>query len=504
MNLFGYEISKKINSGESDKTVPELKSFANPMDSEGTSYVNSVGGGAGFNTQILDLDTHSTGSEKDLIKKYRQAAAQPECDIAINDILNQAIVADSGSAVNLVLDDVDLPDKIKKSIRIEFDSILKMLDFNFSGHDIFRRWYIDGKLYYHLLVDEGNLKAGIQEVRMIDPLNIKKVKEVKRKLDRQTGVETTSVSSEYYLYSESGGSGGNVKNNALKIDPNSVVYAPSGMLDEYGKFSISYLHKSIKLVNQLRIMEDSLVIYRISRAPERRIFYIDVGNLPKGKAEEYVQGIMSKYRNKLVYDATSGEISDDRKTMSMLEDFWLPRREGGKGTEISTLPGGENLSQIDDILFFQKKLYKSLNVPAGRLEDDNAFSVGRASEITRDEVKFQKFINRLRLKFSVLFIDMLKVQCLLKGIITKDDWPSIRENIDINYSEDNYFTELKNFEIMRERMAMLQDVEDYVGKYFSKKWVKTNVLNMTDEDMETQEKEMEADGSKNDAEGDDF
>jgi len=499
MNLFGYEITKKIDAGESKKQTPELQSFANPMDSEGTSYVSAVGGGAGFNTQILDLDSHSSGSEKDLIKKYRQTAAQPECDIAINDILNQAIVSDTESPVNLVLDKVDLPDKIKTSIKNEFESVLNLLDFNFSGHDIFRRWYIDGKLYYHLLVDNDNLKGGIQEVRMVDPLNIKKVKEVKRKLDKNSGVETSSLSKEYYVYSESSDSG--LKNNALKIDPNSIVYTPSGMLDEYGKFSISYLHKSIKLVNQLRVMEDSLVIYRISRAPERRIFYIDVGNLPKGKAEEYVQGIMSKYRNKLVYDATSGEISDDRKTMSMLEDFWLPRREGGKGTEITTLPGGENLSQIDDILFFQKKLYKSLNVPVGRLEEDNAFSVGRASEITRDEVKFQKFINRLRLKFSTLFIDMLKVQCLLKGIVTKDEWPQIRENVEIDYSEDNYFTELKNFEIMRERMAMLQDVEDYVGKYFSKSWVRSNVLNMTEDDVEKLEKEMESDGSRDEEEG---
>jgi hypothetical protein len=372
-------------------------------------------------------------------------------------------------------------------IREEFQNITKLLSFNFSGHDIFRRWYIDGKLYYHLLIDPDNIKKGIQEVRLIDPLKIKKIKEVKTKTNPDTGIKTHYVAKEYFLYSDDLGS----HTTAIKIDPTSIVYVPSGNLDDNGKFAVSYLHKSVKLVNQLRIMEDALVIYRISRAPERRIFYIDIGNLPKGKAEQYVQGIMSRYRNKLVYDATSGEVKDDRKAMSMLEDFWLPRREGGRGTEISTLPGGENLSQIDDVIFFQKKLYRSLNVPVGRLDvEGSQYGVGRASEISREEVKFQKFINRLRKKFSVLFIDMLKVQCLLKNICTEAEWPEIRESISVDYIEDNFFSELKDFEILGERLNMLDQIQPHIGKYYSDKWVRSNILNMSEEDVERMEAEI--------------
>ncbi len=487
MKIFGLDISRRIKEIDDSEEEKKISSFAPPIETDG-SQVISGNSTSGYYGQTLDLDDVSVGNERDAILKYRQAASQPECDNAISDIINGAIVADnSGTPVNLDTDALDVPDNVKDLIREEFQNVCKLLSFNFNGHDIFRRWYIDGKLYYHLLIDPENIKKGIQEVRMIDPLKIKKIKEIKSKTDPDSQVKTHYVAREYFLYSDNLGS----NTNAIKIDPTSIVYVPSGNLDDAGKYAVSYLHKSVKLVNQLRIMEDALVIYRISRAPERRIFYIDIGNLPKGKAEQYVQGIMSKYRNKLVYDATSGEVKDDRKAMSMLEDFWLPRREGGRGTEITTLPGGENLSQIDDVVFFQKKLYRSLNFPVGRLDVEGAqFSVGRASEISREEVKFQKFINRLRKKFSALFIEMLKVQCLLKNICTESEWPDIRESISVDYIEDNFFSELKDFEILGERLNMLDQIQPHIGKYYSNKWVRSNVLNMSEEDVERMEAEI--------------
>lgn len=501
--LFGYQISKRVARGEKESS-PTVKSFADPMETDGSTVVQSGFGavGAGYYSHVLDLET-AAGGERDLIFKYRSAASQPECDVAINDIMNAAIVADSdGSPINLALDKSDLPDKIKDMIIKEFDHILRLLDFNFAGHDIFRRWYVDGKLYYHAMVDTEDLKAGIQELRAIDPTQIRKIKEVTKERDPETGIEVSEITDEYYLYANNDSTD---VSQGLKIDPNSVIYVPSGLLDSTGKMSISYLHKSLKLINQLRIMEDSLVIYRLSRAPERRMFYIDVGNLPKGKAEEYVQSIMAKYRNKLVYDATTGEIADDNKTMSMLEDFWLPRREGGKGTEIATLPGGENLGQIEDILFFQKKLYRSLNVPSGRLDAENVYNVGRSTEISRDEVKFQKFINRLRKKFGVLFMELLKLQCILKSICTAEEWPEIKENINIDYIEDNYFAELKEFEILKDRLEILGSIESAAGSYYSKRWIKSNVLNQSDQDIELMEKEIRAEsGEEPEPEEDEF
>ena len=484
MKLFGYEITKALS--KKSPTEPQVTpSFSIPVENDGTSIVTSSAT-SGYYGQVLDIDGTSLLNEKDLILKCRAAAAQPECDSAINDIVNASIISDSdGCPVNLVLDALEQPDSIKKKITEEFDSLCRLLSFNYNGSDIFRRWYIDGKLYYHLLIDPKKPKEGIKEVRSIDPLKIKKVKEVTTKTDKVTGVKTSEVTSEYFLYSDDFSN-----NSGFKIDPNSVVYVPSGILDENNKFAISYLHKSVKLVNQLRMMEDALVIYRISRAPERRIFYIDIGNLPKGKAEEYVQGIMAKYRNKLVYDANTGEIRDDRKSMSMLEDFWLPRREGGRGTEITTLPGGDNLSQIEDVLFFQKKLYRSLNVPVNRLESETGFNIGRASEISREEVKFQKFVNRLRKKFSMLFIEMLRVQLLLKGICTLEDWEKIREGLSVDYVEDNYFSELKDFEIMKERISMLDTISSHIGKYYSDKWVRSNVLNQSETEIERMNDEI--------------
>jgi hypothetical protein len=490
MKLFGYELSKLIDKKKSSEDY-NLPSFSAPIENDGTSVMASSSA-SGYYGHVLDIDGASLTNEKDVILKCRSAASQPECDAAISDIVNAAIVSDSdGMPINIIMNNLDQPESIKKKIRDEFNELLKILSFNYNGYDIFRRWYIDGKIYYHIMFDPSKPKEGIKELRSIDPLKIKKIKEITNKVDKATGIKTTEVSSEYFLYSEdwsstSGSAGG------VKIDLNSIVYVPSGILDETGKTATSYLNKSVKLVNQLRMMEDALVIYRISRAPERRIFYIDVGNLPKGKAEEYVQGIMAKYRNKLIYDANTGEIRDDRKSMSMLEDFWLPRREGGRGTEISTLPGGDNLSQIEDVVFFQKKLYRSLNIPVNRLEGETGFNVGRASEISREEVKFQKFINRLRKKFSILFVDLLRVQLLLKGIIAEDDWKNIKENISIDYVEDNFFSELKDFEIMRERITMLDSLEQHIGKYYSKKWVRSNILNMSDDEIEKMDDEISA------------
>jgi len=498
MKIFGFEIGKATSVGKS-KTI---QGFSTPISTDGTIEINGSMTSAYYG-HVLNMDDINVNDEKGLILKYRMAAAQPECDLAVSDIVNAAIISDNDKTpVTLTLDSLDYPDEIKRRLRDEFDNIVKMLNFNFDGHDIFRRWYIDGKLYYHLVVDNDNIEKGVQEMRLIDPLKMKKIKEVTTRTNKETGARVKYVSDEYYLYTEDI----HTSSDALKIHPDSICYVPSGILDESGTFSISYLHKCIKLVNQLRIMEDSLVIYRISRAPERRIFYIDVGNLPKGKAEEYVQGIMSKYKNKLIYDASSGEVREDRKSMNIMEDFWLPRREGGRGTEIQTLPGGENLGQIEDIVFFQKKLYRALNVPAGRLDSDNAYNIGRVSEITREEVKFQKFINKLRRKFSLLFINALRIQCILKKVCTNEEWKIIRENISVDFIEDNYFSEIKEFEIIKDRLEILSSIEQYIGKYYSEKWVRSNILNQSDEDIERMDAENnEAKvGKKEEPPADDF
>jgi hypothetical protein len=506
MKLFGFEIGRKIDGAKpsTDEREGTMKSFAAPYGADDAAVISSSST-SGYYGQVLNIDGVSFNNEKDLILKYRGASTQPECDNAISEIVNGSIISDSdGMPVRLILDNVKLSDSIKTKIHDEFTNLLTLIDFNFNGSDIFRRWYIDGRLYYHKVIDPKKTKDGIKEIRMIDPLRIKKVKEVTTKLDKVTGVKTVDVTSEYYLYTDDIGSlttsqSPPMMSSGIKIDPEVVTYVPSGLTDETGRVTISYLHKSVKLVNQLRMMEDSLVIYRISRAPERRIFYIDIGNLPKGKAEEYVQGIMAKYRNKLVYDANTGEISDDRKSMSMLEDFWLPRREGGKGTEITTLPGGENLSQIEDVLFFQKKLHRSLNVPQNRLDNESMFNMGRVSEISREEVKFQKFINRLRKKFAILFIDLLRTQLVLKGIITPSDWQSIKENLNVDYVEDNYFSELKDFEILKERIGTVDQLGDKIGKYYSEKWVRSNILNQSDEEIQQMDEEIAEEKAKADA-----
>tara|TARA_B110000285_G_scaffold7053_1_gene7276 strand:+ start:316 stop:1803 length:1488 start_codon:yes stop_codon:yes gene_type:complete len=491
--LFGFKITKSGKDGGSD-------GFTTPASDDGT--VDIVSGG-GHYAQVLDLDGQDT-SELALIKRYRDIAQQPECDSAIEDITNEAIVSDERDmSVSISLDRLPVSPKIKTKIREEFHTILHLLDFNAKGHDIFRRWYVDGRLYYHKIIDPKNPRRGIKEVRYIDPRKIKKVRETRKERDQKTGMDMVVSVQPYYLYNQggwesSGASGG------VKITDDSITYAPSGLVDMQKGSVLSHLNKAIKPVNQLRMIEDSLVIYRISRAPERRIFYIDVGNLPKMKAESYLKDVMNRYRNKMVYDAKTGEIRDDRNHMSMLEDFWLPRREGGRGTEITTLPGGSNLGEIDDITYFQKKLYRSLNVPVSRLAEETGFSIGRSDNITRDELKFTKFVGRLRKKFSIIFADMLKTQLLLKGIIALEDWDTFKEHIQFDFLQDGHFTELKNAEILRERLDMLGQIESYVGEYFSKEYVKKKILRMTDEEISEIEGQIndEMDSEDDDSEDD--
>ena len=478
--FFGFEIKRA-------KKEKELRPSFVPKNDDDASGVIKAGGHFGA---YIDVDGDKAKTDVDLIYKYRDIATQPECDAAVEDIVNEAIVGDHDEApVNIILDELEVSDKIKEMVKNEFDHVLKLLNFNQYAHDIFRKWYIDGRLPYHIIIDKDNEKGGIKELRYIDPAKLRKVKEVTEEQDPKTGASIVKKVEEYFLYQDNQMG---KYNQGVKIYPDAIAYCTSGIMDSQRKRILSYLHKALKPVNQLRMMEDSLVIYRISRAPERRIFYIDVGNLPKGKAEEYLRGIMNQYRNKLVYDASTGNIKDDKKHMSMLEDFFLPRREGGRGTEISTLPGGENLGQIDDIIYFQKKLYKSLNVPVNRLEQEAQFSLGRTSEITRDEVKFKKFIDRLRNRFSHLFVQLLKTQLLLKGVITKDDWNTWKETIAFDFIEDNYFSELKQSEMIKERFDMLSSLDEYIGKFISNEWVRKNILRFNDDEIEQIAKQIDA------------
>ena len=487
--LFGFTIQRAIKDTGGEKT------FSTQTPDDGTIDV----AGGGFFGQILDTDGRER-SDLDLIRRYRDIAQQAECDTAVEDIVNEGIVSNQNDqSVEVSLDRLRYPDKIKRKIRAEFDEVLRLLHFEQKGHDVFRRWYVDGRVFYHKIIDTKNPRRGITELRYIDPTKIRKVREVKKELDAKTGVEMTEKIAEYFIYNEKGltpagiGSAG----QGIRIAADSITYIPSGLIDGNSGRVLSYLHKAIKPVNQLRMIEDALVIYRISRAPERRIFYIDVGNLPKIKAEQYLKDVMNRYRNKLVYDATTGEIRDDRNHMSMLEDFWLPRREGGRGTEISTLPGGSNLGEIDDITYFQRKLYRSLNVPISRLESESGFSLGRSTEITRDELKFTKFVQRIRKKFSPLFTDILKTQLLLKGIIAPEDWPNIQEHIQYDFLADGHFAELKDAELLENRLNQLQTVEAYIGTFFSKEYVLKKVLRMNDSEIQEMrdqiKKEMDTD-----------
>ena len=475
VDVFGFEIKRK------DK---DNISVVEPATDDGT--YDAVSGG--FYSAVMDTDGRSR-TEDDLIRRYRDIAIQPECDSAIEDIVSEAIASDERDmCVSISLDNLKYSQNIKNRIRQEFENVLRLLDFDTKAHDIFRRWYVDGRLFYHKVIDPKNPQKGLQQVRYVDPRKIKKVREVQK--GRKGNVEVVQDAKSYYLYNPSGSHLNNTS-TGMRLTEDSVTYCPSGLIDMHKGTVLSYLNKAIKPVNQLRMIEDAVVIYRISRAPERRIFYIDVGNLPKIKAEQYLRDVMNRYRNKLVYDASTGEIRDDRNQMSMLEDFWLPRREGGRGTEITTLPGGSNLGEIDDITYFQRKLYRSLNVPISRLEAEQNFSLGRSTEITRDELKFTKFVARLRKKFSVIFTDMLRTQLVLKGVIADEEWKDMKEHIQYDFLQDNNFTELKNAELMRERLEMLGQVESYVGQYFSKSWVKKNVLKFTDEEIQEMDNEME-------------
>ncbi len=489
--LFGFRIERSKGEGVAEP------SFIAPTPDDGTIDV----AGGGFFGQILDTDGKER-TDSDLIGRYRNISAQAECDAAIEDIVNESIVSNErDQSVEISLENLPYPDKIKRKIRNEFDEVLRLLEFDAKGHDIFRRWYVDGRVFYHKIIDKKQPRKGITELRYIDPVKIKKVREVEKEKDNKTGVELVKKAVEYYVYSEKGHnpnmSGGQSNGQGLKIASDAITYCPSGIIDSNNGRVMSYLHKAIKPVNQLRMIEDALVIYRISRAPERRIFYIDVGNLPKIKAEQYLKDVMNRYRNKLVYDATTGEIRDDRNHMSMLEDFWLPRREGGRGTEITTLPGGSNLGEIDDIVYFQRKLYRSLNVPISRLEAENGFSLGRSTEITRDELKFTKFVQRIRKKFTPLFTDLLKTQLLLKGVIAPDDWNNIQEHIQYDWLADGHFAELKEAELINDRIQTLDAIQSYVGTFFSKEYVLKNVLHMNDKEIQTMRdqiaKEIETD-----------
>ena len=480
VKLFGFEI-KRAKKKEEDKAP----SIVPPRDDEGGSYATASGSHYG---QYLNLGDDDSKDNYQLIMKYRGNAMHPEVDMAIEDIVNESITgSELQQTLDINLEDVQAPDRIKKTIKEEFDKVYAMLNFKELGHDIFRRWYIDGRMYHHLVLNEANPKEGIVEIRPIDAAKMRKVKKIKKKKDPVTGADIIQNTEEFFIFQEKPGS----STNGVKMTPDSVSYVTSGLLSEDRKKIVSFLHKALKPINQLRMMEDALVIYRLARAPERRIFYIDVGNLPRGKSEQYMKDIMAKYRNKLVYDAKTGEIRDDRKHMSMLEDFWLPRREGGRGTEISTLPGGENLGQIEDIIYFQKKVYKSLNVPINRLEQESQFSLGRSTEINRDELKFQKFIDRLRMRFSHLFYGILKKQLILKGICTEEDWESWKNDITVDFVKDNHFTELRDIEVLRERIQTLDMVQNYVGEYYSKEWIQKHVLMLSDEDIENMKKEID-------------
>ena len=493
--LFGFKISRK---NEEEGVV----TFTSPSSDDGTIDIP----GGGFYGSILDTDGRDR-ADTDLIRRYRDIAQQAECDTAIEDIVNEGIVSnESDISVQIELDNLPYPDRIKRKIREEFEEVLRLLKFEEKGHDLFRRWYVDGRIYFHKIINTKNPKSGILELRYIDPTKIKKVRQVEKELDQKSSVEKIKKIEEFYLYNDKGvqntGTGGlHGPNQGIRISPDAITYVPSGLIDGNSGQVMSYLHKAIKPVNQLRMIEDSLVIYRISRAPERRIFYIDVGNLPKVKAEQYLKDVMNRYRNKLVYDASTGEIRDDRNHMSMLEDFWLPRREGGRGTEITTLPGGQNLGEIDDIVYFQRKLFRSLNVPISRLEAESNFSLGRATEITRDELKFTKFVQRIRKKFTPLFTDILKTQLLLKGVISLDDWKLMQEHIQYDFLADGHFAELKDSELLNERLNNLGTIESYIGTFFSKEYVMKKVLRMTDNEMDEMQRQINKEGGLDPDEG---
>jgi len=485
--LFGFNITRV-----KPKTDPKQQ-FSQPQAEDGTQVVAA----GGFFGSYLDMEG-TAKTEQDLIRRYREIALHPECDMAIEDIVNEAITSNENrQSVKVITENLgQYSSKIRSKIESEFSEVLRLLQFNTRGHDLFRRWYVDGRIFFQKIIDAENTKNGIVELKYLDPRKVKKIREVRKRrpegMVSPTNINIADETVEYFVYNERGIQGA-AAIQGIKIAPDTIAFCPSGVIDQNKNgLVMSYLHKAIKPVNQLRMIEDAAVIYRIARAPERRMFKIDVGNLPKAKAEQYLRDVMARYRNKLVYDASTGEIRDDRNYMSMLEDFWLPSRDGGRGTDITTLPGGANLGEISDIEYFRAKLYRSLNVPVSRLEASQGFNLGRASEISRDELKFTKFVGRLRKKFTELFNDLLRTQLIIKGVIAETEWPDIRDNIFYDFLQDGHFAELKNAEMMRERLNLAREVRDYIGKYYSVNYVRRNILRQT----ETEIKKMDAEIKK--------
>ena len=484
VKLFGFTIGR-----EEEENPTKIQSFAEKENLEGALQVSPLAGAYGT---YLDIEG-AIKNEAELITRYREMVMYPEAEYAVDDIVNEAIVTGIGKGpVDIVLDHLNQSSSIKTKIQTEFNEILSLLDFQNQCYEIFRRWYVDGRLYYHIIIDVDSPKKGIQELRYVDPRKIRKVKHIK-KVGAKTGngqaIPVTANGAEYFIYNERGldQKGGG---QGIKIAKDSVCYTHSGLLDARKSMVVSHLHKAIKPYNQLKMLEDAVVIYRIARAPERRIFYVDVGNLPKIKAEQYLRDIMVKFKNRLVYNAGTGEVSDEREHRTMLEDYWLPRREGGRGTEISTLPGGQNLGEIEDVQYFRKKLYKAMNVPSSRLDQESGFSIGRSAEITRDEVKFGKFVTRLRNRFGYIFLNLLETQLRLKGVVTAEDWEEFRSNIYFDWQKDTHFIELQETEILRSRVELLRDMEEFKGEYFSKEWLRKNILRQSDEDIAMIDKQI--------------
>lgn len=494
--LFGWQLKK---SKEEEKQK-KAESFVLPENQDGAVNVEGVAGAYGA---YIDFDA-TVKNEFELVTRYRELALLPDVDFAIDDIVNEMIVMDGAEdAVKLNLENVKLNKSVKTKIEEEFKNVLTLLDWNNQAYEIVRKWYIDGRLYFHIILDDARSEKGILELRYIDPRQIRKIREIDREVDQETGIELVSVRDEYFTYNARG-----IQFNApnsyssvasvggIKISTDCICYTHSGIVDKYSASILSHLHKAIKPINQLKMMEDALVIYRIARAPERRIFYVDVGNLPKSKADDYLRSVMNRYRNKLQYNIETGEMKDERRFMSMLEDYWLPRREGSQGTSIETLPGGENLGEMQDVEYFQKKVYRSLNVPLSRLDSNSGFQLGRAAEISRDEVKFSKFIHRIRLRFSHLFDELLKKQLILKKVINSDEWNSIREKIKYTYNTDNHFAELKSAEIFKSRLELLGQIDSFAGKYYSVEWIRQNVLRQSDDDREQIDKQIKEEKTK--------
>ena len=480
--LFGFQITRKKQEQD------PKQNFTTPQADDGTTTVAA----GGYFGSYLDMEG-TAKNEADLVRRYREISLHPECDQAIEDICNEAIVAsEEKDSVRVILEDLPYGPEVKKKIDEEFLNVLKLMNFSTKGFEIFKRWYIDGRIYYQKLIDRENPKNGITELRYIDPRKIKKVRELKR-VRTAADLSIQNDYEEYFMFNEKGVAGA-TSGSGVRIASDTIAFCSSGLVDQNKNMALAYLHKAIKPVNQLRMIEDAVVIYRIARAPERRIFKIDVGNLPKQKAEQYLRDVMARYRNKLVYDANTGEIRDDRNYMNMLEDYWLPTREGGRGTDITTLPGGQNLGEMADIEYFQRKLYRSLNVPVSRLEPASGFSLGRSTEITRDELKFTKFVQRLRKKFTELFNDILKTQLILKGIIAEEDWGVIQAGIHYDFLQDGHFAEIKESEMLKDRVLLADSLEKYVGKYFSQEYIRKFVFHQSEKEIKELDKQIKSEG----------